>query len=277
MTIETAWNSFKKINQERLDKLMQESKEGLNVESNEAIKRVQPTINVLDHGYVTLVDFMGSDLSIVRAARCSFSAQWRAGEDQGSDQRLINYLWKHRHTTPFEAVTFTFEVKAPIFIFRQWHRHRIASYNELSARYKELPEEYYVPHGANIGSQSKNSKQARDIADEPLPADEMQQRLDEIDLYTKACKASYAVYKELIDGGWPRELARAVLPVSMYSVMQVTWNLHSLAHFLKLRMDPHAQWEIQQYAKAMLALITPIVPVATAAMFSEPWIEGAQP
>lgn len=100
-------------------------------------------VPVLDHGFVRLVDWMGDDCSVVRAARVSYDAAWRAGEDEKGDERLIRYLWKHKHTTPFEAVTFTFEVKAPIFVFRQWHRHRTWSYNELSARYRELPEEYY--------------------------------------------------------------------------------------------------------------------------------------
>jgi thymidylate synthase (FAD) len=109
--------------------------------------------DVLDHGFVRLVDSMGSDLSIARAARVSYDAAWRAGEDQGSDARLINYLWRNHHTSPFEAVTFTFEVKAPIFVFRQWHRHRTWSFNELSARYRELPEEFYLPDIDKIGAQ----------------------------------------------------------------------------------------------------------------------------
>ena len=93
-------------------------------------------VKVLDHGFVRLVDHMGSDLSVVRAARVSYAEEWRAGEDTGSDSRLINYLWKNKHSTPFEAVTFTFEIKAPIFVFRQWHRHRTWTYNELSGRYR---------------------------------------------------------------------------------------------------------------------------------------------
>ena len=95
-------------------------------------------VNLLDYGFVRLVDFMGSDLSVVRSARVSYDAAWRAGEDKDSDHKLINYLWKNKHTTPFESVTLTFEVKAPIFVFRQWHRHRTMSYNELSARYRPI-------------------------------------------------------------------------------------------------------------------------------------------
>jgi thymidylate synthase (FAD) len=128
------------------------------------------SIQCLDHGFVRLVDSMGGDLSVVRAARVSYDAAWRAGEDQGSDARLVNYLWKNAHTSPFEAVTFTFEVKAPIFLFRQWHRHRTWSYNELSARYRELPEEFYVPDPAKIGKQSESHKQMREFGAEADPA-----------------------------------------------------------------------------------------------------------
>ena len=120
-------------------------------------------IDVLEHGFVRLVDFMGSDVAVSRAARVSYDAAWRAGEDEGSDAKLIRYLWKNHHTTPFEAVSFTFEVKAPIFVFRQWHRHRTWSFHELSARYRELPEEFYLPTPEMIGQQSASSKQARDI------------------------------------------------------------------------------------------------------------------
>ena len=118
-------------------------------------------VNLLDHGIMRMVDHMGNDLSIVRNARVSYDAEWRAGNDKGSDEKLINYLYKNKHSTPFESVTVTFEVKAPIFVFRQWHRHRTQSYNELSARYKELPEEFYVPEIEQITTQSKDNKQMR--------------------------------------------------------------------------------------------------------------------
>src|SRR5678815_1755750 len=124
---------------------------------------VLSNIKCLDRGWVRLVDHMGSDLSIVRAARVSYDAAWRTGEDEKSDEKLLRYLWNHAHTSPFEAVTFTFEVKAPIFVFRQWHRHRTQSYNEMSARYTELPEEFYVPRLEDIGEQSKFNKQAREM------------------------------------------------------------------------------------------------------------------
>lgn len=218
-------------------------------------------VDVLDHGFVRLVDSMGSDLSVVRAARVSHDAAWRAGEDQGSDERLIRYLWKHAHTTPFEAVTFTFEVKAPIFVFRQWHRHRTWSYNELSARYRPLPEEFYVPDPAAIGVQSAANKQGRAVEAGPRLA----HRADEIEVYQRQCSAAFALYRSLLDAQWPRELARGVLPVSTYSHMFATVDLLNLFRFLTLRCDEHAQYEIRVYADAMLKLIEPVVPVCVAA------------
>ena len=212
--------------------------------------------DVLDHGFVRLVDSMGSDLSISRAARVSYDAAWRAGEDQGSDARLINYLWKNHHTSPFEAVTFTFEVKAPIFVFRQWHRHRTWSFNELSARYRELPEEFYVPAPELIGTQSKDSKQARDLG---------QSNAEVSAAIEKACAAAFRTYQHLIRDGVPRELARSVLPVATYSHMFATVDLLNLMKFLTLRCHSHAQHEIRVYAEAMLDLIRPIVPVAVGA------------
>lgn len=209
-------------------------------------------INVLDHGFVRLVDHMGSDLSVVRAARVSYDAAWRAGEDQGSDARLIRYLWSHRHTTPFEAVEFQFEVYAPIFVFRQWHRHRTWSFNELSARYRELPEVFYVPDPAVVGEQATANKQGRQSSE--------REREAECAMLRDAASEAFKTYRTLLAAGWPRELARSVLPVSTYSHMFAKTNLRNLLHFLDLRVDTHAQHEIRVYAEAMLALIRPIVP-----------------
>lgn len=218
--------------------------------------------NVLDHGYIRLVDHMGSDVSIVRAARVSYDAAWRAGENEGSDARLIRYLWQHGHTTPFESVTFAFEVHAPIFVFRQWHRHRTWAINELSARYRELPEQFYVPDPELIGQQSASSKQARVIGEGDLGS--LTERKREASIVRDYCKATFALYRGLIAKGWPRELARSVLPVSTYSHMFATVNLLNLLKFMTLRCDDHAQYEIRVYAEAMRELIRPIVPVAMA-------------
>jgi thymidylate synthase (FAD) len=220
-------------------------------------------IDVLDHGLVRLVDAMGSDLSVVRAARVSYDAAWRAGEDQGSDARLINYLWKNHHTSPFEAVTFTFEVKAPIFVFRQWHRHRTWSFNELSARYRELPEEYYVPNPEYVGIQSKDNKQAREIVQ--LTEEELAYQDKMVGFYKSRCKADFEAYHKLLKAGWPRELARMVLPLSTYSHMFASVDLLNLLKFISLRDHAHAQYEVQVYARAMLELITPIVPASVEA------------
>lgn len=216
-------------------------------------------INVLDHGFVRIVDSMGSDLSIVRAARVSYNAAWRAGDDAGSDARLINYLWKHKHTTPFEAVELQFEVMAPIFVFRQWHRHRTWTYNELSGRYRELPEAFYVPTPENIGEQAVANKQGRQ------PGGDLAARREQAERLRAACEAAFATYRQLLEDGWPRELARTVLPLSTYSHMFAKTNLLNLFKFLSLRGDPHAQYEIRTYAEAMATLVEPIVPVAFAA------------
>jgi len=217
-------------------------------------------IDVLDHGFVRLVDSMGSDISVSRAARVSYDAAWRAGEDQGSDARLIKYLWKNHHTSPFEAVTFTFEIKAPIFVFRQWHRHRTWSFNELSARYRELPEEFYVPRTEDIGVQSTDNKQARIMAN----GVSLEARSAQIAIYDH-CAKSFEVYRKMLADGIPRELARSVLPVATYSHMFATVDLLNLMKFFTLRSHSHAQHEIRVYSDAMLQLIEPIVPVCVAA------------
>lgn len=215
-------------------------------------------LKILDHGFIRIVEHAGSDLSIVRNARVSYDAEWRSGEDAGKDEKLIHYLMKNHHTSPFEAVTFTFEVKAPIFVLRQWHRHRTWSYNEISARYAELPCEYYVPELDQITTQSASNKQMRTTEQHP-DAIRWQATID------TACADMHLWYQNMLKAGIPRELARGILPLNTYSHMFATVDLHNLFHFLKLRLHSHAQYEIRVYAEAMLQLIEPIVPVATAA------------
>jgi thymidylate synthase (FAD) len=209
-------------------------------------------IQLLDHGHVRLVDHMGDDMSIVRSARVSYNAEAR---NDGSDEKLIGYLMRNRHTSPFEAVTFTFDVKAPIFIFRQWHRHRTWSFNEVSARYTELPEEFYVPEVEQITTQHSSNKQMRTTEQHPEAA--FWQKA-----MRHACENAFRDYKALLEAGVPRELARSVLPVSTYSHMFATVDLHNLFHFLRLRLHEHAQYEIRVYAQAMLELIEPVVPTS---------------
>lgn len=220
---------------------------------------------VLNHGYVRLVDHMGSDLSIVRNARVSYDAEWRAGEDEGKDTKLINYLVKNMHTSPLECVNFTFEVKAPIFVFRQWHRHRTWSFNEISARYSELPEEFYIPEVSQITTQSTSNKQMR--TDEIHKEAEYAQSI-----ILTACEKAFTDYHCLLKMGIPRELARGVLPVNTYSHMFATVDLLNLMKFCKLRLHPHAQYEIMVYAKEMFEIAKTIVPVTIAAI-EEHWIK----
>lgn len=216
-------------------------------------------IKVLNHGHVRLVDSMGSDLSIVRNARVSYDAEWRTGEDASKDAGLISYLIRNHHTSPLECVKFTFDVKAPIFVFRQWHRHRTWSFNEISARYAPLPEEYYIPEVSQITYQHESNKQMR--TDEIHREAELIQRM-----ITSQCESAFANYHQMLKIGCPRELARGVLPVNTFSHMFATVDLHNLFGFLKLRLHEHAQYEIQVYAQAMLDLIEPIVPIAVAAL-----------
>lgn len=218
-------------------------------------------VDLLDHGLVRLVDHMGGDLSVVRSARVSYNAAWRAGRDTGSDERLIHRLMRDKHSTPFESVEFQFEVKAPIFVFRQWHRHRTWSYNELSARYRELPEEFYLPDAEIIGEQSTANKQGRQAGDPSLVI----QRRDERMLLEAHCARAFNLYRHLLAEGWPRELARLCLPLGTYSHMFAKVNMGNLFKFLQERCHPHAQYEIRVYAEAMLALAKTVAPISVAA------------
>lgn len=203
-----------------------------------------------------------ADLEIVRNARVSYNADWRATgtghADDGKDEKLVNYMLSHRppHSSPFEAMTFTFEVKAPIFVIRQWHRHRTWSYNEVSARYTELPEEFYCPTPSWIGVQSVTNKQQRVFEEgEPNPTQK-----DAALLIRGICETSFAAYKTLLGQGVPRELARGVLPLNTYTRMFCTVDLWNLLHFITLRDHEHAQVEIRVYAQALKSLIAPLVP-----------------
>jgi thymidylate synthase (FAD) len=212
-------------------------------------------IRLLDHGLVRLIDHMGDDMTIVRSARVSYNAEPRG---DGSDAKLINYLMKNRHTSPFEAVSFLFEVKAPIFVFRQWHRHRTWSFNEVSARYTELPEEFYTPEPDQITTQSTTNKQMRTTEQHERASTWAQ-------VMAMHNRTSFTMYKSMLEDGVPRELARTVLPLATYSHMFASVDLHNLFGFLRLRLHEHAQMEIRVYATAMLELIRPIVPVAVTA------------
>ena len=221
-------------------------------------------IEVLNHGHVRLVESMGNDLSIVRNARVSYDAEWRSGEDAGKDEKLINYLVKNHHTSPFESAQFTFDIKCPMFVARQWMRHRTWSYNEVSARYSQLPDEMYVPDPTLIGVQSKDNKQMREVK-KGMTLKEISEAKTIAREIEAMNNTAYYMYEEFIRKGVPRELARGVLPMNIYTHFFATVDLHNLMGFLRLRLHEHAQYEIRVYAEAMLQLIEPIVPVSVKA------------
>jgi thymidylate synthase (FAD) len=216
-----------------------------------------------EHGSVALVDVMPrlapvgqtADFAIVQAARVSYGAGTKkVSEDTG----LIRYLLRHQHTTPFEMVEFKFHCVMPMFIARQWIRHRTANVNEYSARYSVVKDRFYRPSVSDVRKQSTLNRQGGDEVMDDQTAAEFFQYLDDTE-------AHYAKYEDLLSKGVSRELARIGLPVSVYTEWYWKIDLHNLFRFLALRMDKHAQKEIQDYAVAMFALIQPIVPVAASA------------
>lgn len=212
----------------------------------------QDAIQCLDKGFIRLVDSMGGDDAIVQAARVSYGKGTRkVSEDKG----LIRYLMRHRHTTPFEMVEFKFHAKMPIFVARQWVRHRTANINEYSLRYSEARDEFYIPEPEHILYQSKLNKQGR--------AGEVPQDLKKkvIGYFKEMSEKSYAIYAALSEAGIARELARAILPVNLYTEWYWKNDLHNILHFLSLRLDKHAQYEIRIYAEAMAKIIVEIVPI----------------
>lgn len=204
---------------------------------------------VLDHGHVILLDVMGSDRDVLDAARTSYLSNKDREVPQSEvlgpdDVRLLRYLVRNRHTSPLESCTLKFHVKLPIFVERQWARHRTAGWNEVSARYSELPEEYYVPEHEDIQPQSGANKQGRSDTDSIPPGikDDMVARL------RSGMKSAFADYHKFLGEGVSREVSRVGLPLATYTE-KVWWiNLHNLLHFLSLRMDSHAQKEIRVYA-----------------------------
>jgi len=211
-------------------------------------------IPCLDKGFVRLIDVMGDDNSIVQAARVSYGeGTKKLSEDRG----LIRYLLRHQHTTPFEMVEFKFHVKLPIFIARQWIRHRTANVNEYSGRYSEMKDEFYVPALENIRPQSTMNKQGR--SDETFPPEQAEIIADK---FASSQDQMYAEYRELLDMGVAREIARINLPVSNFTEWYWKIDLHNLFHFLKLRIDAHAQFEIRVYGEAIASIVKDIVPIA---------------
>jgi len=208
---------------------------------------------VLDHGFVRLVDYLGGDQRIVQAARVSYGEGTKTlREDKG----LIHYLMRNLHTSPFEQVILTFHCKLPIFVARQWIRHRTARLNELSGRYSVMRDEFYLPAGARVQEQSESDKQGSGAS---LPA-ELAQRV--LRLLADGQERAFRDYQGLIDDHVARELARINLPLSLYTEWYWQIDLHNLFHFLRLRLDPHAQHEIREYAKALARCAKAVAPLA---------------
>jgi thymidylate synthase (FAD) len=208
----------------------------------------------LDKGFVRLIDVMGDDNAIVQAARVSYgSGTKKVHEDRG----LIRYLMRHLHTTPFEMVEFKFHVKLPIFVARQWIRHRTANVNEYSGRYSEMKDEFYVPDPEQVRAQSATNKQGR--ADDSFAPEEAE-RIRTMMRTTQ--ESLYGQYQELLDTDLAREIARINLPVSNYTEWYWKIDLHNLFHFLRLRIDSHAQYEIRVYGEAMASIVKAAVPLA---------------
>lgn len=232
--------------------------------SNELEDILFKKIKVLDHGFIRVVDYMGDDAAVVQAARVSYG---KGTKQVNQDKSLIYYLMRHRHTTPFEMCDIKLHVKLPIFIARQWIRHRTASVNEYSARYSILSKEYYLPNEENICSQSEINKQGRS---DVVPRELAHKVLDILKHDSERCYENYSSMlnmdefgNEINEGeiGISRELARMNLTLNYYTEWYWKINLHNLLHFVNLRADSHAQYEIRKYAEVMLSIIEKWVPL----------------
>lgn len=216
-------------------------------------------IAVLDHGYVRLIDFMGSDETVIEAARMSTG---RGFEGWEKDAPLLEFLYRNKHMTPFEMCELAVEVQAPIMVFREWHRHRTQSYNEFSARYAQMPNLHYLPAPDRVQKQSAANKQGSGEVFERRAA------LAILDDLAAEQNAVYSSYDRLVGEGVAKEVARLNTPVSRYSKMRAKTDLRSWLGFLLLRMAPNAQWEIRQYANAVAEIVKGIWP-RTFALFEE--------
>ncbi len=214
-------------------------------------------IPVLDKGFIRLVDYMGGDDRIVQSARVSYGEGTKTVRE---DAALIKYLLRNEHTSPFEQVVFTFHAKMPIFVARQWVRHRTARLNEISGRYSVMKDDFYVPAVENVSAQSTDNKQGR--SEDAMDREEAE---DVIAILDQGQKEAYHTYQQLIGRGLAREIARVNLPLSLYTEWYWQIDLHNLLHFLRLRLDPHAQYEIRVYAEEMLKVARLVCPVAVEA------------
>jgi len=220
----------------------------------EAEALLDKEIKVLDHGFIRLVDYMGGDSRIVQSARVSYGKGTKSVRE---DEALIDYLMRHQHTSPFEQVVLTFHCKMPIFVARQWIRHRAARVNEISGRYSVMEDEFYLPEETAIQYQNKDNRQGRDPQEVPV---HLRQKV--LNILAKGQQVAYDDYQKMLADDIARELARINLPLSLYTQWYWQIDLHNLFHFLELRMDEHAQWEIRQYANVIADITRAVAPLA---------------
>jgi thymidylate synthase (FAD) len=224
----------------------------INVQEADAI--IDKAFPVLDHGFVRLVDYMGGDDRVVSAARVSYGAGTKSiREDRG----LINYLISHEHMSPFEQVVLTFHIKLPIFVARQWIRHRTARVNELSGRYSVMSDDFYVPVQEQVREQSTHNKQGR--SDKELSEKDKKEIISAI---RRNQESAYSGYQEILNKNVARELARINLPLSIYTQWYWQMDLRNLFNFLRLRLDMHAQYEIRCYAQIMANITKLVAPLS---------------
>lgn len=220
----------------------------------EAEALLDKEIKVLDKGFVRLVDYMGGDARIVQSARVSYGEGTKTVRE---DRALIHYLMRNDHTSPFEQVLLTFHCKMPIFVARQWVRHRTARLNEISGRYSVMRDEFYVPEASQLRHQSHGNKQSR--SDETLPIDTA---LAILERFEAEQRSVYNNYEQMLSDGLARELARMNLPLSLYTEWYWNIDLHNLFHFLRLRLDDHAQYEIRVFGEALAKCAKAVAPDA---------------
>lgn len=218
------------------------------------------TIPCLDHGYVRYIDHLGDDKRIVESARISYASASKGDE---ADKKLLEYLYKNKHTSPFEMVKVTLNIKMPIFVMRQYVRHRMQNLNEISARYTELPNEFYIP--GTWRPQDTKNKQGSIVPDllwDPVVNDGYSCLPDTTasECLMHACEHAYKTYQAMLKAGIAREMARMVLPVNIYTEIYTTWDLKNLLHFISLREDSHAQYEIQVYGTAIKEILRVLFP-----------------
>lgn len=207
-------------------------------------------VPVLDHGFVRLIDYLGGDSRVVEAARVSYGAGTKTVRE---DKGLINYLMRNLHTSPFEQCTLVFHIKLPLFVFAQMVRHRTAKLNSMSARYSVMADEFYAPDAANVRGQSDANKQVGEGEVDGAEAI--------VAVFDEVCAREYATYEDLLTRGVSREQARMVLPQNVYTQIYWKCDLHNLFHFLRLRLDWHAQQEIRAYAEAMAQAAQAVAPL----------------